>query len=770
MQAARTRAQGALQKLAPLLIVGSFALPNRAAAQAPESSGSPTPTEEQLGIGDLDLVELIGLKVINVTATKRLENLQEIPTSVAAVRDERIDYLRTGGADMRFLSIRVPSLTIESSFGRTFPRLYIRGLGNPDFDLNASQPVSTIVDGVVFENPTIKGFPVFDMDRIEVLRGPQGTLFGRNTPAGIVKFETRKPTNDFEGYGRFTYGAFQYAGFEGAVSGPMIDDMLMARLSVMYERRDGYVDNTFTTEKNALEDFSDVAARFQLLFTPTSQLRALFNFHAHTLDGTARVFRANIIEPGTDNLNDNFDRFAVQQDGQNQQNLTQYGLVGDVQYDFGPVTLISITGYETIDIFSRGDIDGGSGAVFLPTGSSPGDIPFPSESADAIPDHFQVSEEIRIATNDWDYVNFQAGFFYFHERLFIESLSFNTLGGGVQDGFASQRQTTDAWALFASATYDVIEDLRIGGGVRYSNDEKDFLATRTLSPFGAPGPGRLAANPKADFVSWDGSVRYRAMKDVNVYGRVASGFRAPSIQGRVLFGDTISIADSEKILSVEAGVKSEFLDNRVRVNAAGYYYALRDQQLTAVGGVNNFNELINADNTLGYGFELDGEAAPIKGLFLNLGFSYNHTEIQDPDLALAPCGAPCTVLDDPGPTMGTVLINGNPLPHAPKIILNASARYDLTLDGRNALFFFTNWSYRSRVNFFLYESEEFTDAAMILGDLRVGWTRDNGQLEMSAYVSNILDDNSRTGGIDFNNLTGFVMDPRIWGLEARMRY
>lgn len=765
--------QVARSTIAALLLLIGLSAPRIAAAQSGDDSGGaqePSPTEAQLGIGDLDLVELIGLKVINVTATKRLENLQEIPTSVAAVRDESIDYVRVGGADLRFLSARVPSLMIESSFGRTFPRLYIRGLGNPDFDLNSSQPVSTIVDGVVLENPTLKGFPVFDMDRIEVLRGPQGTLFGRNTPAGIVKFETRKPTNDFEGYTRFTYGSYQYAGFEGAVSGPMIDDVLSARLSVMYERRNGWVDNTFTAEKDALEDFDDVAARFQLLFTPTRELRALFNFHAHTLDGTARVFRANIVNQGSADFADSYDRFSVSQDGANQQNLTQYGLLGDVQYDFGPVTLISITGYETIDIFSRGDIDGGFGAVFLPDGGGPGEIPFPSESADAIPDMWQLTEEIRVATNDWEYVNFQAGFFYFHEQLFIDSLSFDTLGGGVQNGFASQRQTTDAWALFASATYDVIDDLRLAGGVRYSNDEKDFVARRTQSPIGAPNPGGLFANPKADFVSWDGSAMYTIMKDLNVYGRVASGFRAPSIQGRVLFGDTLSQADSEKILSFETGMKSEFFDNRLRVNVAGFYYALRDQQLTAVGGEANFNQLINADNTLGYGFELDGEAAPIKNLFVNFGFSYNHTEIQDPDLALAPCGAPCTVLDDPGPTMGTVLIDGNPLPHAPKLIFNASARYNLEIDRRNAIFFFTNWSYRSRVNFFLYESEEFTDASMLLGDLRVGWVRDQGQLEMSAYVSNLLNDNSRTGGIDFNNLTGFVNDPRVFGVEARMRY
>ena len=134
-----------------------------------------------------------GVGEIVVTAQRRSENLQDIPLSVATIDDETLAAINSGGADIRGLSGRVPSLNIESSFGRTFPRFYIRGLGNTDFDLNASQPVSLVYDDVVLENPILKGFPAFDVDRIEVLRGPQGTLFGRNTPAGIVKFDTVKP-------------------------------------------------------------------------------------------------------------------------------------------------------------------------------------------------------------------------------------------------------------------------------------------------------------------------------------------------------------------------------------------------------------------------------------------------------------------------------------------------------------------------------------------------------------------------------------------------
>jgi iron complex outermembrane receptor protein len=130
---------------------------------------------------------------ITVTARKVEEDIQDVPVSISTLAGEDLQVLTTGGVDVRMLSGRVPSLVMESSFGRAFPRFYIRGLGNSDFDLNASQPVSLLVDEIVLENPVVKGMPLFDLDRVEVLRGPQGTLFGRNTPAGVVKFETVKP-------------------------------------------------------------------------------------------------------------------------------------------------------------------------------------------------------------------------------------------------------------------------------------------------------------------------------------------------------------------------------------------------------------------------------------------------------------------------------------------------------------------------------------------------------------------------------------------------
>ena len=177
------------------------------------------------------------LQTITVTAERRLENIRDVPSSVSSLSGETLEILNSGGQDIRQLAARVPSLNIESSFGRAFPRFYVRGYGNTDFRLNASQPVSLVYDDIVQENPILKGFPAFDLERIEVLRGPQGTLFGRNTPAGVVKFESVRPTKKFEGYGSISIGTFRTINAEGAINVPTSAESA-GRISLLSQTRD----------------------------------------------------------------------------------------------------------------------------------------------------------------------------------------------------------------------------------------------------------------------------------------------------------------------------------------------------------------------------------------------------------------------------------------------------------------------------------------------------------------------------------------------------
>ena len=159
------------------------------------------------------------LDVIIITANQREENIQDVPVSAASLPDDQIEAIFSSGEDVLALAARVPALYAESSNGRVAPRFYIRGLGNTDFDLAASQPVSIIMDDVVMENVVLKSTPIFDVDRVEVYRGPQGTLFGRNTTAGIVRFTSVKPSEDFDARAQASLGSFGSLTFDGAVGG-----------------------------------------------------------------------------------------------------------------------------------------------------------------------------------------------------------------------------------------------------------------------------------------------------------------------------------------------------------------------------------------------------------------------------------------------------------------------------------------------------------------------------------------------------------------------
>ncbi len=714
------------------------------------------------------------LDTVEVTAQRRTENVQKVPVSVSAIKGENLNAITTSGEDVRVLSGKVPSLYVEGSFGRAFPRFYIRGLGNTDFDLNASQPVSLIYDEVVQENPILKGFPMFDLDRVEVLRGPQGTLFGRNTPAGVVKFESTKPSQEVGGYAKIAIGNNETLNVEGAIGGGLGEDW-STRLSVLYQQRGDYVDNTLNGPGDDLEGYDEMALRFQLMYQPSETFEALFNVHARDLEGTARLFRASIIQPGSNSFRPGFDRNRISIDGANEQDISSNGMNLRMRWDLGEVNLYSITGYEAAEGYSRGDIDGGSSYSFPPNALNV--ALFPSESADGLPDHSQFSQEFRLESDNDSNLDWQAGLYYFDESITVDTFSYDGFGG-AQTGFAQQKQDNKAWAVFGSMGYQVSDNFKIRGGLRYTRDEKDFTVTRIVSPFGLGPAGPFNLNPSDNKVNWDLSANYEISEKVNLYARVATGFRAPSIQGRVLFSGpaitidpTTFVADSEEVISYEFGIKADFWDNRARINANVFYYTVDNQQLIAVGGTSNTSRLLNADKTVGQGFELDAQAYLTDNLLVTLGSSYNDTEIKDPGLLVAVCGALCTVTDPTIVVGGNTLafIDGNPLPQAPKWVHNFTARFGVPM-GEGEFFVFTDWSYRSEVNFFLYESAEFKGKSLLEGGLRVGYNWNEGNQEIALYGRNITDKVALVGGIDFNNLTGFVNEPRAFGVQFSTKF
>jgi iron complex outermembrane receptor protein len=716
------------------------------------------------------------LEIISVTAQKRTQSIQDVPISITTLNGERFESLFSGGGDILELATRVPGLYAESSNGRVAPRFYIRGLGNTDFDLAASQPVSIIMDDVVKENVILKSFPLFDVGQVEVLRGAQGTLFGRNTTAGIVKFDSNKPTEDFEAYTKVALGSLGTRNFEGAVGGGLGGDF-SGRFSFLSQNRSDFIDNGFTGEDDALGGFKELAWRAQLAYNPNDDFNALLSVQNRNLDGTSSVFRANVLTTGRQGLNSNFDRDRVffDQGDNNPQEYINTGVSLKLEYTLpNGNTLTSITANESVSGRSLGDIDGG--ATFDPAidfdgdgveeSSFPGFIPFGAVTEDQLDNFNQFTQEIRLASADDKELTWQVGAFFFDSEFDV-----TTIDGFFGATTVFHENTT--WAVFGQVSYDINDKLDITAGLRYTDDEKSLrVGDQNVDGFALViGAASIQDIDPVDVddgqVSGELSLNYKLNSDTSLYARYSNGFRAQTIQGRdVAFEGFPSVAESETINSIEAGFKADLLDDTLRFNGAVYAYQIDDIQLSAIGGDGNNTALINADQANGQGVEFDLQWLASEYLTFTAGFSYNDTEIDDPDLRVAVCGSgqctPTDALDD----QGRAIVDGNPLPQAPETIFNFTARYSIPTDS-GEFYAFTDWAFQGETNIFLYESVEFTTDDNFEGGLRLGYKSFDHDYEVALFARNITDEENLRAAIDFNNLTGIVNQPRVFGIEFR---
>ena len=732
------------------------------------------------------------LEEVIVTATKRAESIQDVPLSIATLSGENLTSMFSGGEDVLALAGRVPGLYAESSNGRAAPRFYVRGLGNIDFDLAASQPVSVIMDEVVMENVVLKSFPIFDMEQVEVIRGPQGTLFGRNTTAGIVKFNSRRPEHFTSGYAYGSYGTYSSRNVEAAVGGSLVPDVLAGRMSMVYRGRDNWIDNGFTKEKDAMGEFTEIAGRVQLMWTPSENFTALFLAQARDLEGTSSIFRANVFDTGSNKLNQNYDRNTVYYDDgdNNPQEYDGSGYTLNLEWDLSSTTLTSITSYQQGDGYSRGDIDGGvvdfSGTAEVPPGISydpaapvfgfptltfPGTITVPSVTQDGA-DTDQFTQEFRLASDTDGRFSWQTGFFYFNSSLKVETDSFASFGFGGPPQNTIIKHTNDAWAIFGQGAYDVTDQFTLSAGLRYTDDKRDFRVLQygqLWLDIGIPPVEKIDVS--ADKVSWDVTADYSINDSSNIYARVASGFRAQSIQGRdVAFLEFPTVADPETIISYELGYKADLVENRLRLNASVFYYNVDDMQLSIIGGASNTNQVINADKGTATGFELDMQWLITDNFMATFGAAYNDTEIKDEGLSVVPCGSTLCEAYQWRDENGQVSIDGNPFPRTPKTNYSLTLRYGMPIGDDGEFFVYTDWVYYGKIQMALYYTPEFETNNQFEGGLRVGYRNFKNDWEVALFGRNITDEDNVKGYVDFSNNAGFVNEPAIWGVEATYNF
>jgi iron complex outermembrane receptor protein len=701
----------------------------------------------------------IVLDEVIVTAQKREQSLEDVPASVSAMSGETVRDVLGAGENLRALTNRVPSLNVESSNGRTQPRFYLRGLGNIDFDNNAAQPVGMVFDDIFLESNVLRSLPVFDIERIEVLKGPQGSLFGRNTNAGLVKIDSVKPTKETDAYVGLAYGDRDTVTVEGA-GNLQASDSVSIRGSVKYQQRSNWIDNVENGSGEDFGEYDELAYRLQFLYDNGGNFTGLLKVHGFTTEGTQpQVFYANGLEVGSKGLRSGFDETQARHDGPAGMELDHFGVMLNLEWSTDAFTFTSITGVDELENFQFTDVDGG---VSDGCCGELGQSLFPVATGDGLDDHTQITQEFRLST-ETENVFFQAGLYMLNEDMLIRSYDF------LADSTTWVDQQTDSFAVFGQVDLAASDRFSIVAGLRFTFDEKDLSVI--------PGPNSTALPDRIgvedDFLSWDLAFTYDVTDNWSFYGRLANASRGPVTIGRFGF---VSSAETETSDSIEFGFKSTLFEGRGRWNAAVYSFKNDDQQLSATGGGANVNRLLNAKSVTGNGFETDFELLITDNLLVMLNASYNKTEIDDPDLADLACGSvpSCTVLD-PLITAGggpfgedVVAIDGNPLPRAPEWMYNIILQWNLPV-GDGDFYVNTDWNYRDDSNLFLHESVEFVADSRWLGGLRVGYRSENG-LDIALVGRNITDELTVDGGINFNNLTVFINEPSYWGVELRKHW
>lgn len=656
-------------------------LPLAAPIFAPDAALAQTATVDQTAPPAAE----VGLSDIVVTASKREQNSQKVGMTIAALQSSELRQLNVmNSAD---IVKHVTGMNLTSPLGEgNNPVFSLRGVGLNDFGENNEAPVAVYVDEVY--NATLAGlsFSTYDLERVEVLKGPQGTLYGRNSTGGLMHYITAKPSQNFGGYVSASYGRYNERRAEAAVTGPLVEG-LSARLSGVYSGQDPYVKNRVGRNTNEADS---VAGRFQLLYDAPSGGSVLLSVHAGRTDTTAPSYQhrsvqydangaivdlpANVSNPGclaligadTGPGNDCFgyrdtdgDPYANAVDRQGMLNVKSWGASGKVTWPLGDVTLTSLTAYEYVRKDWGEDTDVGPTKAFEITNKVRSK---------------QFSQELRLNGEIGD-LKWIAGGYYFYRLLNgFSQLDMTGLGLGFPRG--TYRDQTTSISGFGQLEYTVSPLVTLIGGLRYTQDRKpyDYYAADptglTVTPptgvdpaafrffqFNQATAGKLAL-AKASLWSYRAEVDFNVAPTAMIYVSASQGTKGPGfISGTLAFFGPEPFNNiqysQETLRSYEGGVKSRFLDNKVQLNAAVFYYDYKGLQ--AVSFVNTLARVLNKDARI-YGAEAELTMRPATGLDITLAGSVLDAKFE-----------------------GT----GKELPAAPPFQLNGKVRYNFPVGSGN---------------------------------------------------------------------------------------
>ena len=725
--------------------------------------------------------ETAPLDEIVVTARKRDEVLASVPQAVTVYRAEDLDAL--GDTTSPQLAQQTPNLMWHSILGFASPQIFLRGIGNATFNANQAGPVGLHVDGIYQGSSTTFGFAMFDLDRVEILKGPQGTLFGRNTTGGVINFISRKPdpAAGFNAEARLTYGRFNQVDAEAA-SGFALGDNVAMRVAGVSLNRDGYVKN-----KNAASGIDDMGAlqiwalRDQVRFVGEN-FDVLLNIHGgqnHSDVPPGKqlgvVCPAGVTVPRVGVCSDFFGFTDSANARESFTNLPSYdnidagGANADITWTGSAFSIVSQTSFE--ENFRRLQNDS--------------DVaPIPEVKTDVKARFWQFSQELRVVSPEQQRFTWIAGANYYTDKLYaFQTFSLNAFPPGVISHFfnvpegiaGSLRQATDSYAVFGEGNYAVTSRLKVTLGVRWTRDKRTadpnaflFDVTNTTNAFISENLARqrllVTTIPSGEISSawsrWSGRgvVSYNFTDEVLTYASVARGFKGGDYNGGALLNPAQSkIVDPEYVTAYEVGVKASALDGRLSFTGSAFFYDFTNQQVSVLvpGSGATLQSLANAAKSRVKGLEADITVTPIDHMLLQLKTGFLDAKFDR------------FALDATNPGLN---YNGNRIASAPKFSAAGIARYGVPL-GAGVLSAQTDVSYKSGHFFSVDNDPQLYQKGYFIANASLIYEMPN--YSITAWMKNIGDETYSVSGLA-NTAFGFSELipglPRTFGVTVGAKF
>ena len=746
-----------------------------------------------------------GLEEVTVTAQRREEAEQSVPLAITALSADMLE--RQQIRNIAQLDQVVPNIVMNQNTGTSSAsKIFLRGVGEDESFFTADTPVGIYVDDVYIARQTGAMFDLFDIERLEVLRGPQGTLYGRNTSAGAVKLVSKKPVlGEYRGMAELTVGNYERFDLRATGNVPLGDKAALQG-AVLMRTHDGYTRNAFNGE--AVNDQDVKGARLSLLAEPTDAFRALFSadyIRERSTPGYAVPLTLNAQrDPLHDPVPETGSFFTTDSDIVDPKNdLDQWGVSATLEFDASDnLTFKSISAYRTLENLFYIDADGG---VLAPPPSIKGRFHLFQDQ-----EQYQVSEELQALGNLMDgRLKYVAGLYFFRENNQQDTVSvvglptLMTLPIALAGRFdltniAREEMTTDAYAAFVSGTYDITDRLSLTAGLRYTRESKDFtnhvirpdgtVDVVCINPTGGAGgsPAQAAAAPctaaqlglgyfsftnqSAFDKTWDDTtprvvLDYQLTDTALVYLSAAKGFKGGTTSGR----DTAAlrnllriVGDPETNWSYEAGLKADWLDRRLRTNAAVFHNEYEGLQFGVTTPDGGFGR-INAGNATINGLELEVTAVPVEGLELNAALGLLDSEYTKWTAALSTCAAQGLTTVDQYLKL--------PLKQAPDWSYRVGANYSHDLGQRGVVSLGADYSAKDDHynNLCASPGIRVQDYEFLNAQLR--WENTAGNVLVTLAGNNLTDTESFNGGFDFGRSLGFaagyLYPPRTWSLSVR---